>query len=302
MKAFLFLLLFSICPQSQCSQNAMKVSVEKDIKLAKPFKLIFQDASGKEIISVSTASFKSADFDILRIVKKAPDTVEMEAMPFAIGIATFPAVEFSDTEGKRFTPELPVKILPRFEKTDGKLRDIYPPFFFINIWKILFWLAVLAVLYAAFKKFSSRMPAVLSAAAAEDIDARTPYEKAMERIAVIEREAAVNFSAADFYDALSSAFRTYVAQRYMIGAPKMTTAEFLKAFKNEISDYSLLAGIRETLDIADLAKFAKFSHSLSCAMENSDRTKKLITRLEELKISREEKLKEQKSEGGKNAV
>lgn len=302
MKGVLLFFLFPFCLQAQSSQNAVKLFVEKQIKLAKPFKLTLQDLSGKEILSVSTSSFKSTDFDILAIVKKAPDTIEIEVMPFAIGIATFPAIEFSNSDGKILTPQLPLKILPRFEKTDGKLRDIYPPLFFINIWKILFWLAILFILYAAFKKLISRKSKPRSVAAFDKIDTRTPYEKAMESIAIIEKEASVNFSAKDFYDAISLAFRTYLDQRYSIGAPKMTTAELLKDFKNEISDYNILAGIREALEISDLAKFARFSHSQSCAMENSDKVKKLITRLEDLKISQQEKLRKQTIKDSKDAI
>lgn len=283
------IILIFLMSSGSFAENALKVSVEKNIKLAVPFKIIFQDAQGKEIISVSTSSFKNSEFEILKIVKKSPSSIELEIMPFSIGISTFPPLEFSDSSGKRSTPEIPIKIEPRFEKTDGKIKDIYPPLFFLNLKKMLLIFLILIAAWLAAKKLLRKKETNNSYVAQAIQDYRTPYEKALQEIQELEKKAEENFSPKEFYDSLSNIFRVYLAQRYYIDAPKMTTAESIKAFKNQINDYSLLASLRETLDIADLAKFAKFADSKSSALENSDKSKKLISRLEEIKLDKENK-------------
>lgn len=296
-----FLVLFVFFSSSMAQENAFKVSVEKEVKLAVPFRIIIENLRGGPITSVSTESFKNADFELTRVARTADNALEIEAIPFAIGISTFSPIEFSAGGEKRQTPSIPIKILPYFNKTDGKIKEIYPPFFFINPYKLLFWLILAAAAWFLAKRFLKKRN-VSAQVISPNTDNRTPYEKAIYEIHFLEEAAKNNFVSKDFYDSLSNIFRLYLAQRYGVQAHKMTTQDCMRALKERFSDFAILGRIRETLDIADLAKFARYSDSLDSALNNSGTVSRLLANLEEIKLEEERKKAAEKATEGKNAL
>ncbi|GAB4030417.1 MAG: hypothetical protein Fur0012_06270 [Elusimicrobiota bacterium] len=297
----LFSALFIFFSIASAQENAFKVSVEKEVKLAVPFRIIIENLRGEPITAVSTESFKNADFELTRVARTGDNTLEIEAVPFALGISTFSPIEFSAGGEKRETPSIPIKILPYFEKTDGKIKEIYPPFFFMNPYKILFWLVLAAAAWFLAKRFL-RKRAVSVQVISPNTDTRTPYEKAIDEIHFLEESAKKNFVSKDFYDSLSDIFRMYLSQRYSVQAPKMTTQDCIKALKERFSDFTILGRVRETLDIADLAKFARYSDSLESALNNSSAVSRLLSKLEEMILEEERKKAEGKEAEGKNAL
>ncbi len=297
----LFICLFLTMPLVS-QENAFKVSVEKNIKLASQFRIIVESLKGGPIVSISTESFNNKDFELLKVSKTSDRTLEIDAIPFAIGISTFPPIDFYCDGEKKQTPSILLKIEPYFSKTDGKIKDIYPPLFFLNIYKLIFWILLALALFFLIKKFLSKR-SISHFDQNVKVETRTPYEKALYEISELEKKAKENFIPKEFYDELSDIFRNYISDRYNINAPKMTTQDSMKALRDNFKDFTILSRIRETLDIADLAKFARYSDSIENAVKNLASVKDLISNLEELKIEEErEKINEDLNGDRKNAI
>ncbi|HWS01315.1 MAG TPA: hypothetical protein VN249_11900, partial [Prolixibacteraceae bacterium] len=64
----------------------------------------------------------------------------------------------------------------------------------------------------------------------------------------------------DYYTRLTDIIRTYLEERYEVPAMEQTTQEILSQFKGESSQIKgkLYTGLQNTLDTADLVKFAKY--------------------------------------------
>ncbi|HWS01405.1 MAG TPA: hypothetical protein VN249_12360, partial [Prolixibacteraceae bacterium] len=64
----------------------------------------------------------------------------------------------------------------------------------------------------------------------------------------------------DYYTRLTDIIRTYLEERYEVPAMEQTTQEILSQFKGECSQIKgkLYTGLQNTLDTADLVKFAKY--------------------------------------------
>lgn len=268
--AALALLLFAL-PAAAEETVAFKLTLPKgDVKLAEPFKLQLQatypahysirpdtaPAGGEEFEVLSFSRLNSAAAAGVKI-----DTFEIAAKAFALGQSTFPAVTWelyapgaASVQAK--SPPFLVDIKPIFEKTDGDIKDIYPPFRYIPwLWLLA---GLLAVLLAVFLYRRFRPAASAAAAYANWKDPRTPYQRARERL---ERLAASPLAAADkareLYTGFTSVLRLYLGEEFSIDAQLMTTADLTKELKKTGADVKTTLRAREFLHKADLVKFAK---------------------------------------------
>jgi hypothetical protein len=89
---------------------------------------------------------------------------------------------------------------------------------------------------------------------------QSPWDRALESLAGLERESRVSIGEIkEFYFCLSVIVRDYIEARFEIRAPEMTTEEFLdKATSSSILNEEQKRFLRDFLGASDLVKFAKF--------------------------------------------
>ncbi|MBI4655233.1 MAG: hypothetical protein HY746_00650 [Elusimicrobia bacterium] len=171
------------------------------------------------------------------------------------------------------SPSFNIEIEPLFKAGDGQedIRDVYPPFKFfswLNLAIILLISAVLAALYLIYRKKQS---AALKAA--EPVDTRPPDVIALDEIRkLLASNLWQEGKIKDFYISLSDIFRTFIYKSLDINAPLMTTFDMVKEFKHTDININTIIKIRESLELCDLVKFAKFMPG----EENRDKDVELI--------------------------
>jgi len=242
------------------------------VKLAEPFKIKVEASyPGNYSIKPDTASAGNLEFEAVSFTRlassaaggKKTDTFEIKAKAFALGQSTFPAVTWelyapgaASVEAK--TQPFVVEILPAFEKADGDIRDIYPPYSYTRwlLWLALA-LAAAALIRYLYKRFGIK-PGGRSFYGGPWADTRTPYQRARERL---ERLSASPLPAAgrmkEFYIGLTAILRFYLAEEFAIDAELMTTADLMKHLKRTGTGLDTTLGTRKFLEKADLVKFAR---------------------------------------------
>ena len=270
MKTALALLLLAL-PAAAAEEVSFKLTLPKgEVKLAAPFKLHLQATYPAHYsIRPDTAAAGGEEFEVLsfsRLNSAAAggakiDTFEIAAKAFALGQSTFPAVTWElyaadkpSLQAK--SPPFLVDIKPIFEKTEGDIKDIYPPFRYIPwLWLLA---GLLAVLLAVFLSRRFRPAGAAGAAYADWKDPRTPYQRARERL---ERLAASPLAAAgkmrELYTGFTYVLRLYLREEFAIDAELMTTADLTRELKRTGADVKTTLRAREFLHKADLVKFAK---------------------------------------------
>jgi hypothetical protein len=295
--------LFIILGVASSYSLSFNISRPKEIKLAEPFKLkISIDPPAQNEINLSTENFKSEDFELTKIKKISSSEFEIEAIPFNIGISTFPPLEFIENGKIEATPQLPLEIKPLFDKVEPKIKDIYPPFYFLNWLKLLLYLILILILYFAIRYLINKKNKQNPYKIADFNNAKTPYEIAVSELDKLENKE--DISPKQFYIELSQIFRTYLLNRYNIDALKMTTNDSVKNLKNKVNDISIAIKSREVLDISDLAKFAKYAPQKKDMLNSLQECRDLIAKLEDIVIKEEEKKRQEEllKQRGNNAV
>jgi hypothetical protein len=96
--------------------------------------------------------------------------------------------------------------------------------------------------------------------------AATPYERALRRLASVEREEWVaRGDVARHYDEVTEALRRYLEEEHGLPALDRTTPELLRALPEQLSTGGLRARCAALLDEADLVKFARLRPEPSVA-------------------------------------
>ncbi|HBE88436.1 MAG TPA: hypothetical protein DDW67_04765, partial [Elusimicrobia bacterium] len=133
-----------LCAAAAQAAPTVSFSVSKPSEkpvLGVPFRLDFEAAwPAGYSLALDTASLPTGDFGVLEYsFKKRGDSggvFRLEAVPFALGVSTFPALSFSlSGPGGEFSArasEIPIEIEPfiKEQTPPNEIRDIYPPFSF----------------------------------------------------------------------------------------------------------------------------------------------------------------------------
>lgn len=137
-------------------------------------------------------------------------------------------------------------------------RPISTPLIFAEIRDLVIWGSIAAVLLAAIiyliiryvkRRRGTQRPKKL-------IPAHIVAIRSLERLH--SRKLWQNNRYKEYYSALSDIIRTYIEDRYRIGAMEMTTDQIMDAVLL-VNDKRLTSKLRELLELADLVKFAKFA-------------------------------------------
>lgn len=241
------------------------------VKLAEPFKVKVEASyPARYSIKPDTATAGNEEFEVLSFTRLnsaaagalKTDTFEIAAKPFALGQSTFPAVTWElYAEGAppaaAKSPPFLVEIQPLFKDAEDGIRDIYPPYRYIP------WLWILAGLLAAalavhlYRRLRRKGPGA-AGAYSDWKDARTPYQRARERL---ERLSASPLAAAgrmrELYTGFTAVLRLYLGEEFGLDAELMTTSDLARELKTTGADLKTTLKAREFLEKADLVKFAK---------------------------------------------
>ena len=270
--ALLPALLLAATPAAAQESVAFTLHPPKAAKLAEPFKVRLEAVySDKYSLKPDTSTAGNEDFEVLSFSRlssaaaggKRTDTFEIAAKPFTLGRSTFPAVTWElFSPGAQAleaaSPAFPLEVKPAFDKTTAGIRDIYPPFRFIPWAWILAGLAAAALAAWLYRRYRKASPGGAFARRYPWRDARTPYQRARERL---ERLSASPLAASgrfkELYTGLASVLRLYLGEEFAIDAELMTTSDLMKRLKATGTDLKTTLRTRKFLEKADLVKFAK---------------------------------------------
>ena len=181
---------------------------------------------------------------------------------------------------------LPVTSLVPPEATD--VRDLAPLVAFPRPWwpYLLLALAVLlflGVLFYVLRRRNQAPPALPPPPPEPEI---SPYDVARERLRALEAGAHLDDAEAvkPFFVELSDILRSYLEHRIGVPALERTTSELLRELEGRTVRYKLPgpapARLREILQLADLAKFAKLTPPPAEGLAALDETRKTIDSVE----------------------
>ncbi len=105
---------------------------------------------------------------------------------------------------------------------------------------------------------------------------------AMEGLEKLQREKAwEHLEDKEFYSAITDITRKYVSARYGIRAMEQTSQEIVNSLQYKMQPKSLLTDLQETLNIADMAKFAKEKPGATFAKERLEQAILLVEKTAE---------------------
>ncbi len=241
--------------------------------LGEPFRLEFAASwPAGYAIELDTASLPTADFGVLEYYfRKRGDSggvFLLQAVPFALGSSTFPAVAFRlSGPGGDFSaraPEIPLEIAPfiKEQTPPNEIRDIYPPFSFgVPVW--VWWLpALLAATALAWWWYKRRRAGGGLSGSSVEGSPLPPYENALRRIDRLLASGTWDEAAPkSFYAELSGIYRDYLSEEGGLDAQLMTTSDLLRALGRRKLPADLVAASRAFLGKSDLVKFARLQVS-----------------------------------------
>ncbi|MHB2025862.1 MAG: hypothetical protein ACYCPQ_04390 [Elusimicrobiota bacterium] len=144
-------------------------------------------------------------------------------------------------------PDIPKNARPNDIKAPRSAR---PP-----LWPWLVLAALLAVGYFLGKKLlRQKLPGPTPSA----LDMRPPEIIAESELEILRNSKLwENAKYKDFYTILTDILRRYLARRFDVSAPRMTTSELCRRLRQAGMESSALSLAKETLERADIVKFAK---------------------------------------------
>jgi len=262
----------AISARSEDGGVAFKIEKPKPLVLATPFRLGLEVMLPSDDckIFIDTTTQPSETFEITGIKNTDEGNgrsrrFEFTAIPFDIGIATFPALSWtlncadSSTSAIK-SPELPLEVASISTPTAGggdiiEIRPQYAPGLKLPWWA---WL-LLGVLAAASLYYYLRRRQRLLNDPSLKPDTRPPHVRALDDLeALLLSQLWEEGNYMEFYVRLSGILRDYLERRFGLSADKLTTAELHRALMSGmLVDASVAGGIRVFLNSCDMVKFAK---------------------------------------------
>ncbi|NLO90539.1 MAG: hypothetical protein GX410_00920 [Elusimicrobia bacterium] len=270
----LFLLSWLLAlPASGAAQQdaAFKIAKPQAITLATPFQLDFEAAlpGSNCAMSIDTATQTSDAFEITSITpqsgpKANPKTFRLDAIPFALDIATFPALSWKlSCPGQEpaivKSPELPFQVLPVSTPTAGggdiiDIRPQYAPPFHMPWWAWLALGAAIAALYWYLRRRREEKQALEQSMP----DTRPPHVRALDELdALLISQLWEDGRFMEFYIRLSAILRSYFERRFGLSADRLTSLELYRALQKAPETQQVAGSARTLLNECDMVKFAK---------------------------------------------
>lgn len=315
MKKNIFIIFFLCFSQLYAQKISFNITKPKEVKLAESFYLEYSLTNPDNVsIFISTQTLENSDFHLVKIIKEKKnenDVFKLELIPFNIGISTVPALEFVFS-GKNISytansPEIPIEVKPLFDIKELKIKDIYPPFQFIDWLKILALLLIIFLIayliYRKIKKDMANKPEIFSSS---QIENKTPYQAAMDEISkLLNSDLLSRGEFKLFYSQLSDILRIYLEREFSIQAMYMTTKDIMKNISNIITEIKDVLQLREFLDRCDAVKFAKYIPEQKEIQEDIEKLKHLLNafdRISNLRKQASEKTDKEKIDKDKENV
>lgn len=268
-------LLAALAPPAAAAPPA-SIRVEKKperVRLGEPFDLELSATYGDRYrLELATATADTGAFLVINAHLEASRTdgdgvtqrIRLTAVAVDVGEQTFPALPWRTVDPWDGTatdvagPEIAFTVTAEGEvpgKTDP-VRDIHGPLRPLDPLLLAALAALLAALawwlYSVFRRKKERL-AMRGAVAA-----RPPHEEALASLD--ELEASGLWDAGDargYYLRLSDILRRYLAGRFGVDAPRLTTHDLVRRLRELDLDAAIGVRVRAVCESADLAKFAK---------------------------------------------
>lgn len=232
-----------------------------------------------EEVPVAWPVFKDTITGQLEIIEASiPDTVKKETgetvihqrlviTSFDTGFIVLPPIHFvfnNDTLQTRSTEPMLIFVSDMPVEMEAEIKDIKEPLDVPFNWKkwlkwgLLVWLIIVLIVAAFFlwKKYRK----VPEAPIARPKPKRPAHEIAMEKLEELRNKKLwQNNQTKKFYIELSDITREYIEFRFDVLALEMTTDETISALKLSGMDDSKTQTLMQLLQMADLAKFAKYT-------------------------------------------
>lgn len=275
-----FLCMFSVLSSNVSAQNATVKAVldTQQILIGDQINLDLY-VEFNNVIPVSWPAFKDSITGQIEVVQSSiPDTVKKETgetvihqrlviTSFDTGFMVLPPIPFVfngdstqvlSTEAQLiFVSDIPVVM-------EEDIKEIKEPYDVPFNWKkwlkwgliILLILAAIVGAILLWRRNRKQQPAVM----ARPKPKRPAHEIALEKLEELRKKKLwQNNQTKQFYIELSDIVREYIEFQFDILALEMTTDETISALKLKGLDESKLMPLKKTLQMADLAKFAKYT-------------------------------------------
>ncbi|MBI4667903.1 MAG: VWA domain-containing protein [Elusimicrobia bacterium] len=253
---------------------ASPVEIQYTIRLPANLKL---DLSSWKAGKTQWGDFVLWDFRVKLQNKEGLAITELTAnlMPFKLGEVEVPSIEIpalnpasSPTIVK--TPPIPLKIIdPTARSKDpSDIRDIKKPkrplYFWEKPWMMIpLSLIIVTALLALWSwlKSKKRQAAEAFQQALRNLPAEEAFYRELDKLQ--EADLLKAMRCREFHFALSEIFRRYLDRRFELDTASLTTSELLRRLHSARQDLNInlpgLIKLKESLEITDLAKFAKYA-------------------------------------------
>jgi hypothetical protein len=205
---------------------------------------------------------------------------------FDTGFMVVPSLPFlfnNDSTQLAFSDSFLVLVTEFPVDMDKEIMDIKGPMDVPVDWKKyiicgLIALVVIGLLIAAFLYWKKhRKPK--AAPAARPIPTRPAHEIALEKLEALRlKKLWQNDRSKEYYIELSDVVREYIEYRYGIMALELTTDETVRALQLKGADAELIKSLKGMMQLADLAKFAKYRPMADENDRSFDIAKEFVTK------------------------
>ena len=216
-------------------------------------------------------------FEILQS-SSTGDTHALTLTTFELDVATIPALSFRYKDAKGATrtletPKIPVTVRTVLPKDAKGLKGLKGRLASLP-WDPRPWLGGLLIGAAAAGIFFWLRSRRRRAGASAGPPPLPPDAEALRSLDALE--SLMDGPAKPYYSRLTDALRLYIERRFRLPALDRTTAELVPLLKELPISVELRAALRELLETADLAKFARFESPVDERRRHRDRARDLV--------------------------
>lgn len=283
----MFCLMLALLADGSAQEITVSAKVpDESVKVGKPFSL---DLSMKVPYGyfVEWAEFNtdtlSEQVDILKlgeILRTAdPDSniivqQQLTLMTFDTGYVTVPSIGLTYAQSvedklrmKAFTDPVQLYVTTITVDTTQSYKPLMPPIERPVTMKEVFpWILGLLLLvllgFGAWFLLKHRKPSVDENGEPVKGPTVPPYDKAIDDLANLRQQKLWQVGKVkEYYSSLTDIAREYIEGQFDINAVEMTTDDILEEVKGLRFNEQLFAKLKETMEVADLVKFAKYTTS-----------------------------------------
>jgi hypothetical protein len=217
---------------------------------------------------------KMGAFEVLSSTP-APREFTATLTVFDVGVSTVPAqtwvVDTPAGPRELHSPDIPVTIRSTLPADARDIRDIRGPLDFPRAWgwaiALLIGAGILATAWALYRRRCR-------SAALPSVPPRPPHETAWEELDALE--SLLTGPAKLYYSRLADILRAYLEGQFRLPALDRTTTEIAAALKTSSVPAAFRPDLRDALESADLAKFAKWDVPVENRLAHLERARAFV--------------------------